>query len=45
MPKVEAAFSDPTRAADLINRLETYAGQDADDVKNKLKGKSMDEKI
>jgi hypothetical protein len=44
-PKVEAAFADPTKAADLINRLETYSGQDAEDVKNKLRGKSMEEKI
>lgn len=45
VPKVETAFADRKRAEDLINRLETYAGQDADDVKNKLRGKSMDEKI
>lgn len=44
-PKVESAFADPKRAADLINKLENYEGQDAEDVKNKLKGKSLEEKI
>ena len=44
-PKVETAFSDRKKAEELVNRLETYKGQDADDVKDKLKGKSMDEKI
>lgn len=44
-PKVDTAFADPEKAKDLINRLETYSGQDAEDVKNKLRGKSMDEKI
>jgi hypothetical protein len=45
VPKVEAAFADRKRAEDLVNRLETYEGQDFTDVRNKLKGKSMDEKI
>ena len=45
VPKVEAAFADPKKAEDLVNRLENYAGQDADDVKNKLRGKTMAEKI
>ena len=44
-PKVEAAFADQKRAEDLVNRLENYGGQDADDVKNKLRGKTMAEKI
>ena len=44
-PKVETAFSDRKKAEELVNRLEAYKGQDADDVKDKLKGKSMDEKI
>jgi hypothetical protein len=44
-PKVEAAFSNRKKAEELVNRLETYKGQDADDVKDKLRGKSMDEKI
>jgi len=44
-PKVDAAFADPKKAADLVSRLEAYSGQDAEDVKNKLRGKSMEEKI
>jgi hypothetical protein len=39
-PKVEAAFSNRKKAEELVNRLETYKGQDADDVKDKLKGKN-----
>jgi hypothetical protein len=44
-PKVETAFADRKRAEELVNRLEAYGGQDAADVKDKLRGKSMDEKI
>ena len=44
-PKVETAFGDRKKAEELVKRLEAYAGQDADDVKDKLRGKSMDEKI
>lgn len=45
VPKVEAAFADPKKAEDLVNRLENYSGQDFEDVKNKLRGKSLEEKI
>jgi|LakMenE01Jun11ns_1017448.scaffolds.fasta_scaffold9959529_3 hypothetical protein len=45
IPKVKEAFNNPTKARDLISRLENYGGQDAEDVKNALKkGKTFEEK-
>jgi hypothetical protein len=46
VPKVEAAFSDPVKASELIMRLENYKGQDAGDVQKALsKGKSFRDKV
>lgn len=46
VPKVEAAFSDPVKASELIMRLENYKGQDAEDVQKALsKGKSFRDKV
>jgi hypothetical protein len=45
MPKVEKAFADPTVAAQLVNRLENYTGQDQEDVRALLVGKTPEEKI
>ena len=44
-PKVKEAFDDPKRTEELISRIESYSGQDADDVKAAIaKGKTLEEK-
>lgn len=46
IPKVESAFADPNQAKDLVARIESYGGQDAEDVKAAIaKGKTPEEKI
>ena len=45
--KVLKALSDPTKAKEIINRLETYDGQDSADVRNALttKGSTFNDKV
>lgn len=46
IPKVDNAFSNPENAKILIDRLENYSGQDANDVKLALsKAKTFEEKV
>jgi len=46
IPKVDNAFSNPENAKTLIDRLENYGGQDANDVKLALsKAKTFEEKV
>ena len=46
LPKVESAFSNKETAEKLVDRLENYKGQDAEDVVNLIKkGRTLDEKI
>jgi hypothetical protein len=46
IPKVEDAFSDPTKASEIIKAIETYTGQGAEKAKKKLaEAKTFDQKI